>query len=282
MARPSTRRTPVAVPADGPVRPAVRDFTGGAVGHVIEWDVRPVYDFLFSSRTTRAPPRISRPRTGAGSRTPGQPSPRPTARPFGASPSPTCRSTWERSSWNGGTWPPSTSWSTSIESRRAGAPGLGASSPRPWRRTRRRRRPAPGPAASTATPPQSAMAARGGPPRLERSKDRLAELKDPAATHASIVGLVRAWAEQFRPIEERVRGDPDPGDYDLRAGDRSTLTGPDLIERTTGGVRWLPEAGIRRVILAPSYFSRPVQLPAGGQGLAVLRLSRRRRRPRPP
>jgi DNA-binding transcriptional ArsR family regulator len=32
---------------------------------------------------------------------------------------------------------------------------------------------------------------------------------------------------------------------------------PDLIEQTTGGIRWLPEARIRRVVMAPSYFSRP-------------------------
>ena len=46
-------------------------------------------------------------------------------------------------------------------------------------------------------------------------------------------------------------------DYELRSADRASLNGPDLIESTTGGVRWLPEPGVRRVILAPSYFTRP-------------------------
>ena len=46
-------------------------------------------------------------------------------------------------------------------------------------------------------------------------------------------------------------------DYDLRAGDRATLEPPALIERTTGGIRWVSEPGVRRVILAPSYFARP-------------------------
>jgi hypothetical protein len=32
---------------------------------------------------------------------------------------------------------------------------------------------------------------------------------------------------------------------------------PDLIERTTGGLRWFPRAGVRRVILAAQYFGRP-------------------------
>ena len=86
--------------------------------------------------------------------------------------------------------------------------------------------------------------------------ERLALLADPGTTHREIVDLTRAWAVQFRPIEARIRTILER-DYDLRAGDRSSLTGADLIERTTGGVRWLPEPGIRRVILAPSYFSRP-------------------------
>jgi hypothetical protein len=30
-----------------------------------------------------------------------------------------------------------------------------------------------------------------------------------------------------------------------------------LIERVTGGVRWLADPGVRRVFLAPSYFARP-------------------------
>src|SRR5918999_595187 len=45
-ARPTTRKT-VERPLVAPSRPAVRDFSGGAT-YTIEWDVRPVYDFLFS------------------------------------------------------------------------------------------------------------------------------------------------------------------------------------------------------------------------------------------
>jgi len=40
----------------------------------------------------------------------------------------------------------------------------------------------------------------------------------------------------------------------------------DLIEHTTGGVRWLPTTGVRRVILSPSYFSRPYNFLLGGEG----------------
>ena len=62
-------------------------------------------------------------------------------------------------------------------------------------------------------------------------------------------------------------------DHALRAVDRGALPRPELIERTTGGIRWLPEAGVRRVILAPTYFSRPYNFLLAGAGLAVLRLS---------
>src|SRR5262245_36059850 len=47
-ARPVTRRSAIDYPADAPARSPVRDFTGGGTSYVIEWDIRPVYDFLFS------------------------------------------------------------------------------------------------------------------------------------------------------------------------------------------------------------------------------------------
>ena len=69
-------------------------------------------------------------------------------------------------------------------------------------------------------------------------------------------------------------------DADARAGDIATLRPTDLIERTTGGIRWLAEPGIRRVILAPSYFARPYNFVLGGRRLADVRLPDRRRRAR--
>ena len=50
-ARPTTRRAPAAAAArrpEAPSGPPVRDFASPAAGYTIEWDVRPVYDFLFS------------------------------------------------------------------------------------------------------------------------------------------------------------------------------------------------------------------------------------------
>lgn len=85
---------------------------------------------------------------------------------------------------------------------------------------------------------------------------RLQILREPEKTIADLVGVLAAWAERFAPIESRVTAILER-DYEARAADRATLTPVDLIERTTGGIRWLPEGGVKRVILAPSYFSRP-------------------------
>jgi DNA-binding transcriptional ArsR family regulator len=259
MARPSTRRTPVAVPADGPVRPAVRDFTGGAVGHVIEWDVRPVYDFLFSlsndAGSTEDLPAEDR-RWLKDARAAIPEAHRETMRRVAESDLSVHLGTFVVERRN------LTTVDELVNEIEAAGP---ATLLRSVFTEAVAAHPAAGPLLDRCLDGDASAIG-----ELEaalpdwKKKDRLAELKDPAATHDSIVGLARAWAEQFRPIEERVRSIL-VRDYDLRAGDRSTLAGPDLIERTTGGVRWLPEAGIRRVILAPSYFSRPYNFLLAGR-----------------
>jgi DNA-binding transcriptional ArsR family regulator len=85
---------------------------------------------------------------------------------------------------------------------------------------------------------------------------RLELLRDPGTARDRIVSVLRAWQVPFSAIEDRVRAILER-DYDDRAADRERLAPADLIERTTGGVRYLPEPGVSRVILAPSYFSRP-------------------------
>lgn len=87
-------------------------------------------------------------------------------------------------------------------------------------------------------------------------KGRLELLRDPIAARDRIVAVLRAWQVPFATIEDRVLAILER-DYDDRADDRERLAPADLIETTTGGVRYLPEPGISRVILAPSFFSRP-------------------------
>jgi DNA-binding transcriptional ArsR family regulator len=87
-------------------------------------------------------------------------------------------------------------------------------------------------------------------------KGRLELLRDPSGAKERIVAVLRAWQAVFSDIEPRVTSILER-DYDGRAADRERLAATDLIEVTTGGVRYLPEPGISRVILGPSYFSRP-------------------------
>jgi DNA-binding transcriptional ArsR family regulator len=88
-------------------------------------------------------------------------------------------------------------------------------------------------------------------------------LGDPEAGQRRLVQVLRDWAVAFAAIEPRIRATIDR-DHGLRAVDRGAFDGSDLIERTTGGIRWLPEVGIRRVILAPTYFSRPYNILLAG------------------
>jgi DNA-binding transcriptional ArsR family regulator len=87
-------------------------------------------------------------------------------------------------------------------------------------------------------------------------KGRIELLRDPALAKDRILAVLRAWQEPFSQIESRVRTIIER-DYDERANDRVRLAPAELIETTTGGVRYLPEPGISRVVLGPSYFSRP-------------------------
>lgn len=87
-------------------------------------------------------------------------------------------------------------------------------------------------------------------------KGRVEMLRDPAATKDQILNVLSAWQAPFGAIEGRVAAILER-DYEERAGDRERLASGDLIETTTGGVRYLPEPGVNRVILSPSYFSRP-------------------------
>jgi DNA-binding transcriptional ArsR family regulator len=71
-----------------------------------------------------------------------------------------------------------------------------------------------------------------------------------------LVAVLEAWRRPFAEVEQRVVAMLQR-DVDARADDARTLSPGDLIEKTTGGLRYTPEPNIRRVILAPSYFARP-------------------------
>ena len=98
----------------------------------------------------------------------------------------------------------------------------------------------------------------------EWNRDVVARLlRDPDDELARLRVALRAWLPRFAAIEQRVSGMIER-DFAERLADRASLAPSELIERTTGGIRFLPDGRTRRVILAPSYFSRPYNYISAG------------------
>jgi hypothetical protein len=86
----------------------------------------------------------------------------------------------------------------------------------------------------------------------QHREGRLEMIRRPERTVSAMVNVLAAWSDLFTPIEPRI-AEILERDYESRTADRATLAPAELIERTTGGIRWLPEAGVRRLILAPKH-----------------------------
>lgn len=84
-------------------------------------------------------------------------------------------------------------------------------------------------------------------------------LREPDAAMSDLRDILTTWLPSFKTIEGRVDAII-KRDVELRARERENLGPIELIESTTNGIRWLSEPGVRRVILAPSYFTRPFNL----------------------
>jgi DNA-binding transcriptional ArsR family regulator len=70
------------------------------------------------------------------------------------------------------------------------------------------------------------------------------------------VGIARTWLGAFAPIEARLER-IHAADMAIRRPEVADLGPTDAVERITGGLRLVPEARLRRVLLAPSVFVRP-------------------------
>lgn len=79
---------------------------------------------------------------------------------------------------------------------------------------------------------------------------------EPDRTMELAVGTARRWLAAFEPIEERLAR-IHAADIALRRADLATLAPEDAVERITGGLHLVPEARIRRILLAPAVFVRP-------------------------
>jgi DNA-binding transcriptional ArsR family regulator len=247
-ARPSTRHpSPATHPT--PIRPPVRDFTGGANAFRIEWDVRSAYDFVFSlssdaGSTDDLPAEDRRWLKKARTALAAQVRPEFDAVRDTEIEIHVASFIVER---------------PEIRDADDVVDAISAATPRELLRSIF--------CDFTQDPTVAAIVdriadgdtagladLRVAMPEWKKGLERL--LVDPAATRERLIAILTAWRDLYHPVEERIRTIGER-DHALRSEDRTTLSGPDLIERTTGGVRWLPEARIRRVILAPSYFSRP-------------------------
>ncbi len=89
-------------------------------------------------------------------------------------------------------------------------------------------------------------------------------LVDADAIVGEVGALMDAWLPLYQEVEPRIRTIIER-DADLRAGDIASLRSGELIERTTNGIRWLSEPGVRRVVLAPSYLVRPYNFTFTGE-----------------
>lgn len=68
--------------------------------------------------------------------------------------------------------------------------------------------------------------------------------------------IVHFWLPRYEPIEPRVAKMLER-DVAGRHGDDIAVDPMGFVERTTSGVRVVPEQRIRRIVMAPSYFGRP-------------------------
>ncbi|MGH2406622.1 MAG: ArsR/SmtB family transcription factor [Candidatus Limnocylindrales bacterium] len=106
-----------------------------------------------------------------------------------------------------------------------------------------------------------AFAARTDDYHLESIAELLAA---PSAWVDRIRGLLGEWVVRYEEVEERVER-MIKRDLALREDERASLPQGELIERVTGGIRWLGEAAITRVVLSPSYFARPFNFVYAGR-----------------
>ncbi len=248
-ARPAGRETKDRPVGGAPARASVRDFSGG-VSYTIEWDVRPVYDFVFSmsedaGSTDDLPAGDRKWLTDARSSLPRDV--RPSVGRLFETEAAIKVATFALDR-------------PELDTPAAFVAAIAAASPTEVFRAvfcETGREPGLADLISDVVAGDTSRLAEveARLPESQRA-ERMAMLSDPDGTHRQIVSTLEAWLAVFEPIANRVAAMLER-DYALRAADRATLAPGDLLERTTAGLRWLGEPGVRRVILAPSYFARP-------------------------
>jgi DNA-binding transcriptional ArsR family regulator len=242
-------------PGARPSRPPVRDFTGGSPSFRIEWDVRPAFDLVFSLSSDSGGEDLPAP-DRAWLTDAKASMPQSATAYLGREHHPDMlihvgAFLVER---------------TDVRSSSAVVEALRSASPSSIFKTLLDE-----PGAETTEVEQALEGHRKAIAAVRaRLKGSKAEalgriLDDPETEYGQLVDVMAAWAPIFAPIEDRVEAII-KRDYDLRAADRASLAEVELVEKTTGGIRIVPDPAIERVILAPSYFARPFNYLFAGRG----------------
>jgi DNA-binding transcriptional ArsR family regulator len=79
----------------------------------------------------------------------------------------------------------------------------------------------------------------------------------PTATKSLVLRLVSGWYEEVFEEQEATVMQILRRDIDLRRLQLSSLSSEDVIELATNGIEYVPESGIGRVLLIPSFACRP-------------------------
>jgi DNA-binding transcriptional ArsR family regulator len=99
-------------------------------------------------------------------------------------------------------------------------------------------------------------------------EETIAFIRDPGPAWERAHRALVAWLPAFQEVTDRVVRLQE-ADLATHAGDHDPSEPGPLIERVTGGLRWLPDPAVRRVVLAPSYFSRPFNYLYQGPGFRL-------------
>lgn len=73
------------------------------------------------------------------------------------------------------------------------------------------------------------------------------------------LAVARSWRDSFQEIEPRLAR-IHAADAAMRVRELGLLPADEVIERATGGFRFLPDTRVRRVVLGPSVFARPFNI----------------------
>src|SRR5260370_35673120 len=96
-------------------------------------------------------------------------------------------------------------------------------------------------------------------PKSQVAQERMRQFvsSDGETMKGTLITLLWGWYEQvFRHEEARIRPILE-GDIEAKRKLQATVSAEQLVELATNGLVYGPEAGVRKIVLGPSFLSRP-------------------------